>query len=1219
MNRKRRLHALAPLSLALLPLPLAAVSSAFAQVVSTNGGSIQGTITDQSGASIPGASIVIKSAETGFTRSVTADGAGYYSVGPLTPGSYKILITVAGFQTLDVSTIVQVGTATSGSFKLSVGQSSETVEVNAGSVQVNTEQAGVSDVLTAQQIQSLPINGRNFLDVAQIEPGVVLQAGGSFDPTKAGYSALSIGGVSGRTTRILLDGQDITDETVGTTIFNVSQGAIGEFQLNRSTQDVSGDVTSTGQVLVTTKTGTNQFHGEAFYNFQDSRALFATEFGTQPPFQRNQFGGSLGGYIYKDKLFFFGNSERIKQDSAQPAQVGGPFAAQYAGLSVGSPYRETYSTVRLDYNGPLSGRYFVRLIYNVNSLQSNFGQQFETYANRDNTPGIAGGADFQHGRFTHSFRGSYEKFHNLISDTSSTSPVNLLPGITFQYRQGSNSLLATGPNVDAPQGTFQSDKQARYDGSWTKGAHTVRYGYSINHILGGGFANFFGLGPRLRISSSTLLASCATGGGACASDPLNGYHASSIVLGNGLGYFTENPGFGLIGSGVHDWREGAYIADAWKITPNLTASAGVRWSVDTDRANQDVPNIPCSALDTAGTYTDPTQVPCTGNTSLLGQFGPQYAGSVHQPYANFGPQAGFAYAPGNHKTVFRAGFGIFYEGDVFNNTTNARTSLLAQGPFFAEAAGGSICGPGKFQNADGSFTTSATVNGVALSIAQICAAPVKTAAPYVAALSQGFQANAAKNPIVPNSGFIGKSLNATGIYGAPYRTPYSEQWNFGLQREIFTGAVLSADYVHNSTLKIAQEVDVNHIGAARFLNATAAKNAIAATLAACSTAALTVNTVDQALVACPGLHTVGPVTIDDFAKNGLDSGNQYLGGNSPAANGLTANTGAAFPGANPLLGSGNFLLPIGRSGYDAFQVVFREQKAHPVPGLERSNLQISYNLSRIVSSSNNTTSDQFFSSPSWDNDNPNLYMGRSQLDRKHQVSFGGSFLVKYGPEIGLIGHFYSALPQTLTLDDRLNPADPVANIFRNDLNGDGTTGDLLPGTLPGDYMHRVKASNLSAVINNFNATQTGRITPAGQALISSGLLTAGQLSALGATVQALPNAINGTAPTNPAFRQVDLTFSYPIRLARYAHALGESALLEPRIAFYNVGNFSNFGGDSGNPSVAPFGGTLNQSGSGSVNGDTSFGTYNNVRVTRQSGTFDQGAPRTTEFQLRLEF
>ena len=1191
-----------------------------AQVVSTNGGSIQGTITDASGAAVPAAQIRIVGTDTGFARTIKSDGSGYYSVGPLTPGQYRVTVAAAGFQTLQVTTVIRVGTATSGSFKLTIGQSSETIEVNAGAVQVNTDQAGVSDVITSQQIESLPINGRNFLDVAQIEPGVVLQAGGSFDPTKAGYSALSVGGVSGRTTRILLDGQDITDETVGTTIFNVSEGAIGEFQLNRSTQDVSGDVTSTGQVLVTTKVGTNQFHGELFYNFQDGRAIAATAGGSQPPFQRNQFGGSIGGYLIKDKLFFFGNSERIKQDASVPALVGGPFAAQYAGLSVGSPYRETYSTVRLDYNGPLGGTYFVRLNYNVNSLQGNFGQQFETYANRDNTPGIAGGADFQRGRFTHSFRGSYEKFHNLISDTSSSSPVNIYQGIAYQYRIGANSALATGPNVDAPQGTFQTDKQARYDGSWTKGAHTVRYGYSINHILGGGFANFFGLAPRVETNAASALAQCGNGtAGQCLSDPLNGYHAANLILGNGLGFFTENTGFGLVGGGVHDWREGAYLADSWKVTPNFTFSAGVRWSVDTDRANQDLGDIPCSALDTVNTFTNPTQVPCTGSTSLLGQFGPQYVAPVHQPYANFAPQIGFAYAPGNHKTVLRAGFGIFYEGDVFNNTTNARGALLKTGPFFAEAAGGNLCGGAQsFQNGDGTLTTGATVGGKTLTIPQICAAPVSVSAPYIVALQAGFQSIALKNPSGANSGFIGNTLNATGIYGAPYRTPYSEQWNFGVQHEIFKGSVISADYVHNSTLKIAQQFDVNHVGAARFLNTAAAQNAIAATLAACKSP-----TVAAAIVACPGLHTaangaVSGATIDDFAGNGLDSGTAYLGGNAPAANGKTAATGAAFPGANPLLGSGAFLLPVGRSGYDALQVVYREQTSRPVPGIERSNVQVSYNLSRIVSTSNNTTGDQFFSNTSYSNDDPARYIGRDQLDRKHQVSFGGSFLVKYGPEVGVIGHFYSALPQTLTLDSSTSPSDPVANIFKNDLDGDGTIGDLAPGTLPGDYMHRVKPSNLSAYINNFNATQQGKLTPAGQALVNAGLLTQAQIMALGGTVQKLPNAISGSAPSNPMYESVDLTFSYPIRLGHYVHTLGDSVLLEPKIAFYNVGNFANFGGGT-NPGVAPFGGDLAATGSGNLNGPNTFNEYNNARVVRQSGTFDQGGPRTTEFQLRLSF
>ena len=289
---------------------LLAVTSVFAygQAISVNGGSIEGTITDPSGAAVPAASIVITNPDTGYSHALKSDGAGFYAIGPLNPGSYKINVSATGFKRFQVTTVVRTGTATPGSVRLSLGSESETIEVNAGALQINTDQPGVSDVINKQQIESLPVNGRNFLDLAQIEPGVILQSGESFDPTKAGYSAISLNGVSGRTTRILLDGQDITDENVGTTIFNVSTGAINEFQLNRSTQDVSGEVTSTGQVLVSTNSGTNAFHGNLFYNFQDHRALFArAQNGQDPQFQRNQFGGSIGGPIIKDHLFFFAN------------------------------------------------------------------------------------------------------------------------------------------------------------------------------------------------------------------------------------------------------------------------------------------------------------------------------------------------------------------------------------------------------------------------------------------------------------------------------------------------------------------------------------------------------------------------------------------------------------------------------------------------------------------------------------------------------------------------------------------------------------------------------------------------------------------------------------------------------------------------------------------------------------------------------------------------
>ncbi|HEY2469551.1 MAG TPA: carboxypeptidase-like regulatory domain-containing protein, partial [Terracidiphilus sp.] len=285
--------ALASLILGSATLPTPA---AYGQATAT-GGSIQGTVTDPAGAVVPNAKVTIKNADTGTVRELTSNGSGFYASGPLIPGNYSVTVSAQGFRETQVKTIVQVNVETSGNIKLTVGNNAETVQVDAGAVQVQQSQSNVQDVITQQQIQTLPVNGRNFLDLAQLEPGVQLQQGSTFDPTKAGYSGLSFSGTSGRTTRILMDGQDITDENVGTTIVNVSQGAIGQFQIIRSTADAGNDLGSTGQVIVATNSGTNGFHGNLFYNFQDYRSGFASNQGIVSPFQRNQFGGAVGGPI----------------------------------------------------------------------------------------------------------------------------------------------------------------------------------------------------------------------------------------------------------------------------------------------------------------------------------------------------------------------------------------------------------------------------------------------------------------------------------------------------------------------------------------------------------------------------------------------------------------------------------------------------------------------------------------------------------------------------------------------------------------------------------------------------------------------------------------------------------------------------------------------------------------------------------------------------------
>ena len=728
----------------------------------------------------------------------------------------------------------------------------------------------------------------------------------------------------------------------------------------------------------------------------------------------------------------------------------------------------------------------------------------------------------------------------------------------------------------------------RYDGTWTKGSHSIKFGYSINRILGGGFAEFFGASLFTEFGTFDALANCngVAGAAACPNDPIRGYSAAGYVVGNGFGSFSSVPSFGLPGGGVHDWREGAYVADTWKVAPSFTAVAGLRWSVDTNRANQYLPSPLCSSVDPSLQFAG-----CTGNTYLFDQYQAGLGGQTHQPYGNFGPQAGFVFSPGDHKTSFRGGAGIFFENTVFNNEGNAGPAVIqSKGQFQNQ---GNVCFGSSKAFLPG-YGTVSSINGVPLST--ICGESILQAAPQLNALKSQYQTAVAGSPSA-NPNFIGTGggLIANGIYGKPFVSPYSIQINGGVQREIAKGVILSVDYVHNATLKVPLNLDVNHVGAARYLDLPSAQAAIAATTASFNCA----GGYSAAAINC---SIAAGAQIGDFAGNGLDSGSVPGGG--PANS-----SGFAFGGRNRNVGLGKFILPIGRSGYDAAQFVLQTQKAHPVAGIVNSNFQISYTLSRVVSSAAAGSTDQFFNQPATDYDNPNEFIGRNNIDHSNEVSFGGSLDVKYGVRVGVVGHFFSAPPTTLVLD---NGGSNTAGIFQTDVTGDGTISDIVPGTEPGAYMHRIKGARLNQLITSYNTQQAGTPTPAGQALIAAGLFTPAQLYFINGVQQPI-----APAPTNPiqnsAFRAFDLTVSYPIRLTRFRERLS----LEPAVSMYNVTNMSNFGSPGGTlQNVAD---AAANGGVGFLNGPDTTAVQNANRVQRGSGTFDQGGPRTTEFQLKLNF
>src|ERR1700691_1744045 len=413
-SRRKEMSFKRLLMFTLLVTCVLATSTVLLAQTTVSQGSIQGTVTDPSGAVVGGAKITITHKATGQVITTTSTNSGTYNSGGLIPGDYVLRIEAKGFRTSERAFAVQVGVTSSGNPKREVGQAGQVVE------------------------------------------------GQAIDPPKAGYSSISINGVFGRTPRIELDGVDISDETVGTTTQNVGMSSIQEFNISRSNLDLSTELTSAGAVNVTTRSGTNDIHGQAFYNFRGRDAGTAAFPGAQVGYyQRNNFGGRVGGPIIKDKLFFFIDGERMKQDGLLPLVVPAPFSQLTGGFL--SPFRDSEVTGKLDWQATKDVHVFYRFTYNWNKSEANFGYDYQVYSNRDNTPSDAVGVDWNKGSWSHSFRFGYLKFHNLIGNGTSglSAAQNPIPDAEILLADLNTQL--SGPNLLAPQQTFQSNNHIKHD------------------------------------------------------------------------------------------------------------------------------------------------------------------------------------------------------------------------------------------------------------------------------------------------------------------------------------------------------------------------------------------------------------------------------------------------------------------------------------------------------------------------------------------------------------------------------------------------------------------------------------------------------------------------------------------------------------------------------------------------------------------------------------
>jgi carboxypeptidase family protein/TonB-dependent receptor-like protein len=1169
-------------------------------------GNIAGTVTGPRGNSVSGAAVTVTNKLTGESFHTTTSPAGTYTFRDLVSADYVLHVDAKGFRTAELLLRIQAGATATGDVKLQR-------LVAAGASLVNTENPAVESVVTASQLDQLPTN-RNFLELVNLEPGVQLVDGLALAPSKSGTSSVSIDGRDGRTTRMSADGVDITDETVGATTQNLAVSSIQELQIGQTNLAGASALTGAGAVNAVTKSGANDLHGQVFGNFRDKAAGVANFPGGQDnSYSREVFGGSVGGALEKDKLFFFLAGEYFKQDLMAPVVFNAPFSALSGKYR--SPFRETELDGRLDYRLSGGSRLFYRFIYDNNSATNSVSENnFQLFKNHGHTPGHAVGFDFNSGSYAHSLRFGYNRFSNSIADAVEGSNIfNPAPGISLNF--GGGSGFASGPNSLAPQRTIQANKEANYDGSRTWQTHTFHYGFGLNRIDNLVFSNLFGLAAQVGAdtgAASTAVAAALPGG---VSNPLN-YPVDSITLGNNFGCFSGKSAFGSPCGGWGDTRIQLYWGDQWKARPNLTVSYGVSYVRDTGRTDSDLPAIPCSAV---ASYFSPF-APCSGSASLLNQFGfvPGIGNKIRQPNLNFAPRFGVAWDPRKSgRTVIRAGVGLYYDGSELNNVLFDRVVRSAKGTFNAHA-NDPCASPGVV----------VFPNDVLHHAMGLCGQPVGSVTPAIATLQSQFQlANAGLGANSANPNYLGQLLSSQqGILAPNFQTPRTVQMNIGIEHQVRQGTVFGLSYARNVSTHYLLGRDTNHVGDANFLNTNAALKAITATVmpVGCP-AATSAGANSQAAVTCY-LANVARPSIVDFARHGLDSGGQYLAG-FPAAlfqlnpTDTTAASGAAFAGANPLVGRNIMFFPAGRSVYSGLQFSMRSQINNPVRKVQSMNLLLSYAHSTFKSNVAGGIGDQDLTPLAADFNHPTKLFGSASQDRKHQLSLATILQLPFSARLSFIGRFDSPLPQTLFL-----PASGgvPGEIFRTDVSGDGafggqsvtgnsSFGDIVPGTNIGSFGRSITAGNLNNAIQTYNASNAGKLTPAGNALLTANLFTASQLSVLHAVTPLLQTAPPGNVDLG-WLRSFDTALAWPLKIR-------EGLVLEPRVSVFNVFNFANFDAPN-NTLVGILGGQPGQvngtAGQGAVLNGIQAGRAAN-RIGVGSGIFTLGAPRQMEFGLKITF
>lgn len=638
---------------------LLALSLPLAVYAQTSGANLEGTVVDESGAALPGVTVTITNAETGFSRTDITGPDGLYRFGSIPVGRYNIAADLSGFGTASLGNVLtNVASTRTADLTLRAAAVEESIVVTAEAPLV-ADSPAIGTVVSQQELEGLPLNGRQFANLAQLAPGTTLSV--NSDPTKPGQLTIALNGGSGRNVNFLIDGGDNTDDTIGGALQNFNLEAVQEFKIQTQQYKAEYGRTTGGVLTVVTKTGTNRPSGSVygFFRNESLNAVSTTEENAgldAQPYERNQYGASLGGPIVRDRAHFFGTYEKTDRTTQYTVNTEGIFPS-LDGSSVAVPFEDELATAKGTWN--LSASQYMQVRYGYQKNADKYGQSplatpdaLGTVANLYKS--ILGSHTAQlGGDRLNEFLYQWTRFENSITADSNS------PALAFP------NGVVSGQNVNAPQTTTQEKSQFKDDFSWSStlggDRHDFKVGLNYVHepILGGDFT----VGTN---GQFTLLNNSPT-------SPV-----TDIV-------FTG----GFSGNETPVDQYGGYVQDDWSVNDKLQVNLGFRYDLWQGFDLDQTANPIFQALRTQTTY----------NESYLQDF-KNGDGQLTNDDDNYAPRLGFTYdLAGNGQHVVRGGWGIYYDFP-YTNATILFPASAVQSNFGVVYQ---VTNPTGILNSDGSF------------------------------------------------------------------------------------------------------------------------------------------------------------------------------------------------------------------------------------------------------------------------------------------------------------------------------------------------------------------------------------------------------------------------------------------------------------------------------------------------------------------------------------